>query len=87
MSLSIAWTETARDHRHAPLLWPGGHNSTATRAPTRPVAADVVPTRDDVIVKDGPGDEELRREDEVAHKPASTSWCIDFSKDWRGIDR
>ena len=66
-----------RDHRHAPLLvWPGGRHPTATRASTRPLDADVVPTPGDVIVSKGPGDEVLRGEDAVAHKPASINWTI-----------
>ena len=53
---------------------------------TRPVDPDVVPTHGDVIVSEGPGDEVLRGEDVVAHKPASTNWTIP-REDWRGIDR
>jgi hypothetical protein len=54
----VCGRRNAHDHRHAPLLlWPGGRNHTATRASTRPVDADVVPTHGDVIVSEGPGDE------------------------------
>ena len=40
---------------------------------TRPVDPDVVPTHGDVIVSEGSGDEVLRGEDVVAHKPVSTN--------------
>jgi hypothetical protein len=36
---------------------------------TRPVDPDVVPTHGDVIVSEGSGDEVIRGEDVVAHKP------------------
>lgn len=65
-----------RDHRHAPLLlWPGGRHPTATRASTRPLDADGTHPWD-VIVSEGPGEEVLRGEDAVAHKPASINWTI-----------
>jgi hypothetical protein len=64
-----------------------GRDPTATCASTRPVDADVVPTHGDVIVSEGPGDEVLRGEDVVAHKPALTNWTIASREDWRGIDR
>jgi hypothetical protein len=72
---------------HPSSLWPGGRNPTATCASTRPVDADVVPIHGGVIVSEGPGDEDLRGEDVVAHTPASTNWTIESSEDWRGIDR
>jgi hypothetical protein len=37
------------------------------------VDPDVVPTHGDVIVSEGSGDEVLRGEDVVAHKPVSTN--------------
>jgi hypothetical protein len=40
---------------------------------TRPVDPDVLPTHGDVIVGKGSGDEVLRGEDVVAHKPVSTN--------------
>ena len=82
--VTSAAAETARDHRHAPLLlWPGARHPTASRASSLPVDADVVrthgdvvPTHGDVIVSEGPGDEVLRGEDVVAHKPVSTNWTV-----------
>lgn len=71
--VTSAAAETARDHRHATLLlWPGGRNPTAPTS-TRPVDPDVVPTHGVVIVSEGSGDEVLRGEDVVAHKPVSTN--------------
>src|SRR6266700_2154665 len=40
---------------------------------TRPVDPDVVPAHGDVIVSEGSGDEVLRGEYVVAHKPVSTN--------------
>ena len=71
--VTSAAAETARDHRHATLLlWPGGRNPPPPTS-TRPVDPDVVPTHGDVIVSEGSGDEVLRGEDVVAHKPVSTN--------------
>jgi len=71
--VTSAAAETARDHRHAALLlWPGGRNPTATHFHSL-VDADVVPAHGDVIVSEGSGDEVLRGEDVVAHKPVSAN--------------
>jgi hypothetical protein len=43
-----------------------GSDPTATGASTRPVDADLVPTRGDVVVSEGPGDEVLGGNDVVA---------------------
>jgi hypothetical protein len=51
------------------------------------VDPDVVSTDGDVIVSERPGDEVLRGENLVAHKPASINWTIASKVDWRDIDR
>src|SRR5258708_15098997 len=71
--VTSAAAETARDHRHPTLLvWPGGRSPTAPTS-ARPVDPDVVPAHGVVIVSEGSGDEVLRGEDVVAHKPVSTN--------------
>ena len=71
--VTSAAAETARDHRHATLLpWPGGRNPTATHFYSAGGSRCGIP-HGDVIVSEGSGDEVLRGEDVVAHKPVSTN--------------
>jgi hypothetical protein len=57
--------------------------SAAATTSTRPVDPDVVPTRGDVIVSEGSGDEVLCGEDVVAHKPVSAN-CSPPAEAWSG---
>jgi hypothetical protein len=69
--VTSAAAEAARDHRHATLLlWPGGHNPTATHFHSAGgCRCGAHPSH--IIVSEGPGDEVLRHGDVVAHKTAS----------------
>ena len=73
--VTSAAAETARVHRHATSCRGRAAAIPPPPTSTRPVDPDVVPTHGDVIVSEGSGDEVLRGEDVVAHKPVSTN-CL-----------